>query len=713
MTETYEFQAEINQLMSLIINTFYTKKEIFLRELISNASDALDKSKYTRAQKGVEDDGYEGCVKMRADKNARTVCIEDTGVGMTRQELIDNLGTIAQSGTKGFMQKNEGTLIGQFGVGFYAAYLVADRVTVTTRTDDTETYTWESSAGGTFTIKPAEEEMDKRGTRIVLHMKEDADEYLDNSRLTKLIQTYSQFIQYPIYLEVEKTREVEDDEKEDEKEDEKVTIEDVTDHKDETDDGKKKTRIESYREWERQNEQKPLWIRPPSEITNDEYNEFYKAITGDWDGALSWSHIVAEGTLDFRGVVYVPKRAPFDLYDSTKKHNIKLFVRRVFVMDETEELVPEWLKFLRVMIDSEDLPLNISREMIQKNQIIKLIQKNLVKKCIEMFMEMARDKPDDYKTFYKNYSKCIKLGVNDEPKYKDKLMKLLRYTSSATINSEEMVSLDEYVGRMKKGQKGIYYITGETDKIIHESPFLEKLRSLDYEVLYMSDPIDEYVMQRTKEYEDKKFIDCARGGKILDEEEEEDEEMKEKRESEEKALCKRFQEVLGHQVDAVVVGTRMVDSPCCLVSSEYGWSANMERIMRAQTLRDNSQADFMTARKVMEVNPKHRIIKEVQKLISSETDELANDVINLLYESSLIDSGFTIETPKRFVKRINNMICLGLSLEEDPKEPPKEDDPRVKIEKMEDPNLLKELMRKNDIIEKNEGVLQEKVLQEV
>jgi len=321
---------------------------------------------------------------------------------------------------------------------------------------------------------------------------------------------------------------------------------------------------------------------------------------------------------------------------------------------------------------------------------------------------MARDKPEDYQTFYKNYSKCIKLGVNDETKYKDKLMKLLRYTSSINVGQEDTVSLEEYVGRMKEGQKGIYYITGETDKIIDESPFLEKLKSLGYEVLYMSDPIDEYVMQGTKEYDGKPFIDCARGGKDMNlaEEDEEDEETKEKRETTEKALCKRFQDVLGHQVDAVVIGTRMIDSPCCLVSSEYGWSANMERIMRAQTLRDNSRAEFMTARKIMEVNPRHRIIKELQQRIDS--DELASDVINLLYESSLIDSGFSLDTPKRFVKRINNMICLGLSLEE--AEPPaKEDEPNVKVEQINDPNIMSELVRKNEIIEKHDRQLEENV----
>ena len=798
--ETYSFQAEINQLLSLIINTFYTNKDVFLRELISNASDALNKARFNRSRADASEEAgadaaseetapnaeHEYCVRIVGDETANTLTVFDSGVGMTKQELIDNLGTVAQSGTKSFMQKiidgggggggggGEGTnaagsnvdsMIGQFGVGFYSAYLIADRVSVTTKSAGSggggTWHTWDSTANGTFTIRTAEAPPScgvgvAHGTSIVLHLKPTALDYLKGDRITGLIQTYSQFIQYPIYLQVTRSREVEDEdaadkedkaEKEGEDKDE-VTVEDVTEAEkdkgggDATDDGKKKLRVETYLEWERQNEQKPIWVRAADEVTDEDHCSFYKSITKDWDGPLCWRHIAAEGALDFKGVIYVPKRAPFDLYDSTKKHSIKLYVKRVFVMDETDELVPEWLKFLRGLVDSEDLPLNISRELLQKNQVVKLIQKNLVKKCIEMFTEMADERPEDYATFYNNYSKCIKLGVTDESKHKDKLLKLLRYTTSVSLHSDDekltvdgkkdaqMVSLEKYVGRMKKGQKGVYFITGETDRIIDESPFIEKLKNAGIEVLYMSDPMDEYVMQGLKEYDGHKFISCTRGGEDMNIDEDPDESdaeaakaAKAAEEARLKPLCERIRTVLGNQVDSVLVGSRLVESPCCLVASQYGWTANMERIMRAQALRDNSRSEFMSARKIMEINPMHRIIEDlvarlerikgetageeegqakreekVEKAEKAEKgaeeeddgdgdgdgEKLIDDVIHLMYESSLIDSGFTLDTPKRFVSRINNMICLGLSLDDEPLACPV-DDPSARVERVEDP----------------------------
>ncbi len=732
--DTYSFQAEINQLLSLIINTFYTKKEVFLRELISNASDALDKAKYRTARENAESSPSveapaeapaEYRIRLRADKEARTLVLEDTGVGMTRQELIDNLGTIAQSGTMQFMKQcSEGTteesrqsLIGQFGVGFYSAYLVADRVSVTSRANGApRAHTWESAANGTFTVSSGDAGAHtSAGTTITLYLKEDCAEYADEGHLRSLIHTYSSFIQYPIYMEVETTRDVpatDDDEKgDDEKDDD--------DEKDATDDARlPKTRVETCREWQLQNEQKPLWVRAQKDIKDSEYVSLYKALCNDWDEPLAWTHVVAEGNVDFRGILYVPKRAPVDLYDSNKRHSIKLFVKRVFVMDETDELIPEWLKFMRGVVDSEDMPLNISREMLQKNGVVKVMQRNIIKKSLELFDEMATERPDDYLTFYKNYSKCIKLGVHDESKHQAKLLKLLRYPTSKTFAdassssassssassssasaSPPMVSLDEYVERMPSAQKDIYFITGETDQIIDQSPFLERLKDEGTEVLYMSDPIDEYVMQGLREYDGRSFVSCTRLIKKRETKAESETEKESEKESEKEAtdqegglelteeamtrLCKRFTDVLGHTVEAVLPSTRLVKSPACLVSSEFGWSANMERIMRAQTMRDNSRTEFMTAKKIMEINPTHRIIRDLSNRLGrvdeseSETESgaksesaesesaLVDEVIHLLYESSVVDSGFTLDTPKRFVSRINHMISLGLSLDDD------------------------------------------------
>lgn len=761
-THKYEFQAEINQLLSLIINTFYTNKDIFLRELISNASDALDRARYedSRAKTSVEnvskstsqeqnvavgESDREKSIRITADADLKTLTIEDNGVGMTHEDLVNNLGTIARSGTRGFIErlnhnataddKDNHSMIGQFGVGFYSAYLVADRVEVVTRTRAcAHAHCWQSDANGTFTIH--EDPTDTHfGTRIVMHIKEAEAHYLKADAIRELVKTHSQFIHYPIFLQVECTREVRDEPKSEEAETEAGGCwQDPS----LTDDGKHQSRLETYLEWERQNEQQPVWVRAPADVTDEEYKALYKAISNDWDAPLAWTHVAGEGTVEYKAILYLPRRMPPDLYDSTKKHSIKLYVKRVFVMDEMDELVPEWLKFMRGLVDSEDLPLNISREVLQKNRVVHLIQKNLVKKCIEMFERME---PDDYAVFYKNYSKCLKLGVTDETKHRDRLLRLLRYTSSATIEGSEpsatcTVSLDDYVGRMRDGQDAIYFSTGETDQMIHDSPFLERLKRDGVEVLYMSDPIDEYVMQTIREYEGKKFVSCTRsyGDKDKNKDKDKDQQPSDARPSAQdlEGLCSYMKDVLGEQIERVVVGDRLVDSPCCLVSSEHGWTANMERIMRAQAMRDNSHANYMTARKIMEVNPEHPIIVEVVRRLrslvdlasSSEAEErenrekrekrekddepndeegLVRDVIHLLYESSLVDSGFTLEIPKRFVRRINNMVALGLSLDTakiSEENDAKRDSPNVRIEPVRDPDELERIARKNAAIAK-------------
>jgi len=723
--ETFAFQAEINQLMSLIINTFYSNKDIFLRELISNSSDALDKIRHhSLSDKSVLDTNNDLTIKIIPDKANKTLTILDSGIGMTKTDMITNLGTIAQSGTKGFMEamKSQGdiNMIGQFGVGFYSAYLVAERVVVTSKNNDDEQYVWESNAGGSFTVKKDDSGEDLgRGTKITCYLKDDQLDYLEESRIKELVRKHSEFINYPISLYVEKTvsKEVEEEEGEGEDEVEEETVPCETDEPkiDEVTDEdlaniektqkttKTKTVEEVVTEFILLNTQKPIWSKKPDSVSKDEYASFYKSLTNDWEEHLAVKHFSVEGQLEFTGLLFIPKRAPFDLFEPNTKKNghIKLYVRRVFISDDCADLIPEWLKFVKGIVDSEDLPLNISREMLQQNKILKVIKKNIVKKCLELFMEI-KENTEDYAKFYEQFSKNIKIGLHEDASNRDKLSELLMYHT--TKSGSKMISLSDYVANMPASQTQIYYITGESLKSVVNSPFIEKCKRRNLEVLFMVEPIDEYCVQQLKEYQGKSLVCVTKEGLTFDS----DDDEKKKWEacvSEFKPLTEKIKEILGSNVEKVVLSQRVVDSPCVLVTGDYGWTANMERIMKAQTLRDSNNS-YMMSKKIMEINPYHSIIKSLKTRVSSVADDrMIKDLVNLLYESSLISSGFSIEEPATFVNRINNMIKLGLSIDEEEVVEEEVEEKVVEEEKVE------EKVEEEKVVE--EGIEEESNMEEI
>ena len=625
--QTFSFQAEVNQLLSLVVNSLYSHKEIFLRELISNASDALDRIKF-RALTTPELAGEDGVFEVRIvpDRLRGTLTIEDTGIGMTREELVKNLGTIAHSGTRAFLDQLQRTgeqsdvrLIGQFGVGFYSAYLVADKVEVTSRAAGQEqAWTWTSDARTDFTVEPAERA--ERGTSVTLHLRSDQKEFVNDWRLRELIRQYSDFVTHPIKLSVE--------------------AEDDKDDRDET--GAVKGR-----KLETVNRGNALWQRKKTEITDEEYEELYKHITHDWEGPLARTHFTVEGAQMFTALLYVPARAPFDLYMREARRGVKLFVKRVFVMEDAEELLPVWLRFVRGVVDSDDLPLNVSREILQDSQITRTIRKQVVKKMLDLFEEMAKDRPDDYKKLWETYGAVVKEGIHFEPDARERLSKLLRFESSVDAG---LTSLEHYVARMADGQEGIYYIIGESRAALAASPHLEALRQKGYEVLYLTDAVDEWMVESLSEFDGKPLISAMKADLKLERTDEE-KKQKEEQETQLQPLVERIKEILSERVSEVRLSERLTDSPACLVVPEGGVHAHLERLLRAH------DRNLPETKRIFEINPNHAIVRDLEQLHERDPkSDRVTEWVEVLFDQSLLTEGSPLPDPNQFARRVSRLL---------------------------------------------------------
>ncbi|XP_039000345.1 endoplasmin homolog [Hibiscus syriacus] len=706
--EKFEFQAEVSRLMDIIINSLYSNKDIFLRELISNASDALDKIRFiSLTDKEVlgEGDTSKLEIQIKLDKEKKILSLRDRGIGMTKEDLIKNLGTIAKSGTSAFVEKMQSSgdlnLIGQFGVGFYSVYLVADYVEVISKHNDDKQYVWESKADGAFAIsEDTWNEPLGRGTEIRLHLREEAQEYLEESKLKELVKKYSEFINFPIYIWASKEVDVEVPADEDDSNDDEeryvsletsVSSEEGEDEDTEKDDDaekKPKTKKvkETTYEWELLNDVKAIWLRSPKEVTDEEYTKFYHTLAKDFtdENPMAWSHFTAEGDVEFKAVLFVPPKAPHDLYESyynTNKANLKLYVRRVFISEEFDELLPKYLSFLKGLVDSDTLPLNVSREMLQAHSSLKTIKKKLIRKALDMIRKIAEEDPDEssgkddkeveksgdddekkgqYAKFWNEFGKSIKLGIIEDATNRNRLAKLLRFES--TKSDGKLTSLDQYISRMKSGQKDIFYITGTSKEQLEKSPFLERLKKKNFEVIFFTDPVDEYLMQYLMDYDGKQFQNVSKEGLKIGK----DSKNKELKESF-KELTKWWKGALaGENVDEVKISNRLDNTPCVVVTSKFGWSANMERIMQSQTLSDASKQAYMRGKRVLEINPRHPIIKELrERVVKDPEDEGVKQTAQLIYQTALMESGFNLPDPKDFASRIYSSVRSSLDISPD------------------------------------------------
>ncbi|XP_038683351.1 heat shock protein 90-6, mitochondrial-like [Tripterygium wilfordii] len=666
--EKYEYQAEVSRLMDLIVNSLYSNKDVFLRELISNASDALDKLRYLSVtDPALLKDGVDLDIRIQTDKENGIVTITDTGIGMTRQELIDCLGTIAQSGTSKFLRAlkdskdvgSDSNLIGQFGVGFYSAFLVSDRVTVSTKSPKSDKqYVWEGEANASSYIIREEtdpEMLIPRGTRLTIYLKRDDKGFANPERVQKLIKNYSQFVSFPIYTWQEKgyTKEVEVDE------DPAEARKDGQDEKAEK--KKTKTVVERYWDWELTNETQPIWLRNNKEVTTEEYNEFYKKTFNEYLDPLASSHFTTEGEVEFRSILYVPGYAPSGKDDiiNPKTKNIRLYVKRVFISDDFDgELFPRYLSFVKGVVDSNDLPLNVSREILQESRIVRIMRKRLVRKAFDMMLGISlSENRADYEQFWENYGKYLKLGCIEDNENHKRIAPLLRFFSSQS--EEEMISLDEYVENMKAEQKDIYFIAADSVTSAKNTPFLERLLEKDLEVLFLVDPIDEVAIQNLKSYKDKNFVDISKEDLDLGDKDEEKEKVIKQEYGQ---TCDWIKKRLGDKVASVQLTNRLSSSPCVLASGKFGWSPNMERLMKSQTVGDTSSLEFMRGRRVLEINPEHPIIKNLNAACkTSPDDEDALRAIDLLYDAALVSSGFTPENPGQLGGKIYEMMGMALS----------------------------------------------------
>uniref|UniRef100_A0A7S4AZ72 Histidine kinase/HSP90-like ATPase domain-containing protein n=1 Tax=Chrysotila carterae TaxID=13221 RepID=A0A7S4AZ72_CHRCT len=682
--ETFEFKAEIAQLMSLIVNAFYSNKDVFLRELISNAADAIDKVRHeSLTNPAILEAEPDLHISLIPDAGAKTLTVWDTGVGMTKEELQQNLGTIAHSGTKAFMEamrkgEAELPLIGQFGVGFYSAFLVADYVEVFSRRGEGDVFRWASDAKGSYSIELADFEGLKRGTAVVLHLKEDQLDLLNPQTLRELVKTHSQFVTHPIRLRQATAPATPGTEAGEsapssppsaeaaaagvEPPLSDVSVEDVPAEGNTPTPSDQTAAVEG---WAVLNQQPPIWMQPPSELTHAEYAAFYKAISGDFDEHLALKHFSVEGQIGMRALLFIPKRAPFDAFErETRSNQLRLYVRRVYVAERVEQLCPEWLSFIRGVVDSDDLPLNVSREMLQQsNKLLKIMRRNIVKKVIEMLTELADSDDGRYQVFYTQFSKNLKLGVYEEETHRVKLAGLLRFSSS--MSGGNQTSLSEYVSRMGANQSKIYYIAGESEASVRASPFVEALTSRGLEVLFMVDPIDEYVMQSLREFDGKAFACITTANLQLDPVDGGSATVSKEEQSRLQALCNMTKQVLGNLVQNVVLSSRLANSPCVLVTDEWGWTANMERIMRAQALRDPTMTALMAPRKTLELNPAHMLVRSLAQRVGAAPGAAASsdveEAMRLLYETALLDSGFSIDAPSEFTARIHRLLSRSMS----------------------------------------------------